>query len=89
MSYITHLKITRQDGTPTHAPAVSRLLRSTLGIKSTRGGWRVAQSGDYVTLTSVDPYAKAEPLTRRLSAIGVEVNKMGDGGYRAVGFRGR
>lgn len=89
MTDITHLKISRKDGKRAYAPAVARVLHNTFGIRATPRGWQVTQSGDSVTLTSFDPYAPAATLTRKLTMVGVEINKAGRGSmsaYTAIGF---
>lgn len=89
MSDITHLKISRKDGKRAYAPAVARVLHNAFGIRSTPRGWRVEQSGDHVTLTSIDPYVPGATLTRKLTMVGVEINKAtrsAVSAYVAVGF---
>ena len=89
MADITHLKIARRDGERAYAPAVARVLGGVFRIKTTPRGWRVEQSGENVTLTSIDPYTPAATLTRKLTMVGVEINVSDSGplsAYYAVGF---
>ena len=83
MPDITHLRISRKDGRRAYAPAVARVLHSTFGIRATPRGWQVTQSGDSVTLTSIDPYVPDATLTRKLTMLGVEINKAERGSMSA------
>ena len=83
---IERLYIAREDGKPTSAAAISRMLGRDHGVKTSPGGWTVVSGWDgrSASVFSVDPTIPPATMDRRLRAL-VEGINAGSSPFVATG----